>query len=183
VLCTEPVPTLFDLASTATAEELDDAVDRALANRLVRLKDLVAQASRPNRGRAGTAAMRRCLARRGDLKAPAPSVLESRMARLYTRFGLPPVPAEHIAGPDGEYRIDYAQTGPRVAVELFGYLWHHSPARMARDLARQRRLTLEGWRVLVFTWMDVQEHPERVAGEIRRAISAPSQAHQTRPSA
>jgi hypothetical protein len=176
VPCTHPIRTLVDLAAVAPAGELTDAVDRALFQRLVRLRDLVAWARGPNRGRAGTDALRRVLAERGDVGAPAPSVLESRMARLYKRFGLPEVRAEHVAGPNGEYRVDYAHPGRRVAVELYGYLWHHSPAQMKRDLARQRRLTLQGWKVIGFTWMELQDHPERVAAEIRQALSAGSQA-------
>lgn len=168
--CTPPARTLVDLAATAPPAQLDVAVDRAISTGLVRPRDLLAEVVTGG-GRRGTGSLRRCLAERGDIGAPTPSVLESLMGRLYTRFQLPAVQAEHVAGPNGEYRIDYVHQPQRVAVELYGYLWHHSPEQMHHDLARQRRLTLEGWTVLVFTWRDVTTDPARVAREIRHALA------------
>jgi hypothetical protein len=174
VPCTTPARTLFDLAATATPSDLDDAADRGLAKRLVRLPDLTGElAGAP--GRRGADQLRRCLARRGASASPAPSVLESRMGRLFKRFDLPVPTAEHVAGPAGEYRIDYAYAAQRVAIEVYGYAWHHSPAQMRRDLSRQRQLSIDGWSVLVFTWEDVTRYPERVAREIRAALSADRQ--------
>lgn len=170
VPCTPPARTLVDLAGAVTPVALVEAVDRALSRRLVRVEDLVAE-TRSAKGRRGSLRLRDCLNERGITGAPAPSVLESRMARLFVRYGLPPARAEYIAGPDGEYRLDYAYPRQMVATELYGYTWHHSPDQMARDLARQRRLTLSGWRILVFTWQDVTRHPGRVAAEISRALS------------
>lgn len=88
------------------------------------------------------------------------------MARLFRRGGLPIPRAEVRAGPDGRYRIDYAFEDRLLALELYGYAWHHSPEHMARDLARQRRLTLGGWLVLIFSWPDVVYHAPRVVAEI-----------------
>lgn len=173
VLCTVPARTLLDLAATAAPLELADAVDRALAARIVRARDLVAETRRAGRRR-GAERLRRCLYERGDTGVPAPSVLESRMGRLLRRHGLPEPRAEVIAGPNGEYRIDYAYVRQRLAIELYGYTWHHSPEQMAHDLARQRRLALEGWTVLIFTWRDLETQPDRVADQIREALSASS---------
>ena len=167
--CTPPARTLADLAAVLTPTELDDAVDRALAHRVVRMADLWAQTREPNAGRRGTERLRLCLEDRGDT-APHPSVLESRMSRLTKRAGLPLPKPEHIAGEAGQYRLDYAYPPQRVAVELHSYTWHHSPEQMAHDLARQRRLTLQGWTVLIYTWRDITREPTRVAAEIRTAL-------------
>jgi very-short-patch-repair endonuclease len=59
---------------------------------------------------------------------------------------------------------------------LYGYLWHHSPEQMAHDQARQRQLVLAGWRVLVFTWRDVWNEPERVIEQICQAVLISAQA-------
>lgn len=171
IACTPPARTLVDLAPSLAPAGLADAVDRALSKRLVRIADLEAETRRGGRRR-GTDQLRRCLGERGYTGVPAPSVLEGRMARLLTHFGLPVAKPECIAGPDGEYRLDYAYPLPRLMMELYGYTWHHSPEQMAGDLARQRRLTLEGWTTLVFTWLDVTREPERVAREIREALTA-----------
>src|SRR5579875_1087348 len=170
VPCTPPARTLVDLAATCSPEELADAVDRGLASGLVRTRDLLAEISRPIGERRGTGALRRCLQDRGYIGAPTPSVLESKMGRLFVRYGLPRARSELVVGPSGEYRLDYAHSDQRLVIELYGYTWHHSPDQMAADLARQRRLTLEGWTVMVFTWQDVVKQPARVAREIRTAL-------------
>jgi predicted transcriptional regulator of viral defense system len=175
VACTTPARTLVDLAASATPAELADAVDRALSRRLVLVRDVVAETATRKGARRGAGRLRWSLAQRGFTNVPAPSVLESRMSRVFVRFNVPPATPEHIAGPAGEYRIDYAYAPQRVAVEVYGYSWHHSPAQMTRDLARQRKLTIDGWQVLIYTWQDVTKEPERVAHEIRTALSAKSQ--------
>ena len=92
------------------------------------------------------------------------------MARLMIRYRLPPAKAEHVAGPAGEYRIDYAYPAERLAVELYGYASHRGPEQLRKDQARHRRLTIQGWTVLVFTWRDVVNTPALVARDIRQAL-------------
>lgn len=169
VPCTLPARTLIDLAASVTAAQLADAVDRALSAAIVRTDDLVAETRKSGRRR-GTDRLRRCLEERGAVNVPAPSVLESRMARLLHHYGLPAARAEMTVGPDGEYRLDYSFPPARVALELYGYAWHHSPAQMTRDLRRQRRLTVDGWKVLIYTWQEVTGEPARVAREIQEAL-------------
>ena len=168
--CTTPGRTLVDLAATAAPAELDDAVDRAVAQGLIRTKDLVALTRAGRGGRPGVAALRRCLGERGVTNVPSPSVLESKMARLMIRYGLPPARPEHVAGQDGEYRIDYAYPAERVAVELYGYASHRTPGQLRADQARQRKLTVQGWTVIVFTWPDVVHTPAVVARDLRDAL-------------
>lgn len=171
--CTVPARTLVDLAGNSPYGELADAVDRALSARIVRLSDLRAATAHADfAGRRGVARLRRGLDARGDSTGPAPSVLESRMARLFLAYGLPPAKAEYVVGSDGQYRLDYAYPPESVAVELYGYASHHSPEQLAYDLARQRRLVLQGWTVLIFTWLDVTCEPERVAEQLRQALGA-----------
>lgn len=165
--CTLPARTLVDLAAVTGPARLADAVDRALSTAIVRIRDLEAEIDRGHRR--GTDQLRRCLQDRGLIGAPTPSVLESRMARLITRYAVPITRSEMVAGPAGEYRIDYAAPQQRLAVELYGYAHHRSADQMAYDHARQRRLTLEGWTVLVFTWKDVTSAPERVVRDIMDA--------------
>jgi hypothetical protein len=165
--CTDAYRTLIDLASLAEAKELDLALDRALANGLIRLSDMPSVIQQGP----GAQRLRRALTIRGYLGGPEPSVLESLMGRLITTYGLPVPKAEVVAGKDGRYRIDYAYAEVRLAMELYGFAWHHSPEQMARDLKRQRKLIAEGWTVLVFTWQDLKRDPAGVAAEIRSAYS------------
>lgn len=168
VRCTDVPRTLVDLAATAGDDKLAVAVDRALARGTTRVQDLLRELDAGSRR--GSRALRDCLSRRGDFCIPDASVLESQMARLLLRHGVPIPEAEVRAGPGGCYRIDYAYRQCRLAVELYGFAWHHSPGQMTRDLARQRQLVLQGWRVLIYTWWDVVVDGGRVATEIFSAL-------------
>ena len=167
VPCTLPARTLVDIATTATSAELADAIDRARSGQIVRLKDLEAETRSKRRG---AGALRRELERLGHSGGPSPSVLESRMARLFRTYGLPEPRAERISGPDGRFRIDYTYDDQRLGIELYGYTSHSSPAQLRKDTARQNELILAGWAVLIFTWPDVTRQPARVAAQIRAAL-------------
>jgi 8-oxo-dGTP pyrophosphatase MutT (NUDIX family) len=166
--CTDPARTIVDLAATLSDMKLATAIDVALSHRLIRIGDLERECQLSLR-LPGAATLRRCLEELGYIGAPNPSVLESRMARLFKRYDLPRPKAEVHTGPDGCYRIDYTYLDCRVAMEVYGYVWHHSPEQMKYDLARQRRLVLEGWVVLIYTWRDVTFEAPRVAAEIESA--------------
>ena len=168
VPCTLPGRTLVDIAATATPSELADAIDRARAGRIVRLKDIEAETRIKRRG---SGALRRELERLGHIAGPTPSVLESRMARLFRTYRLPEPTAERVAGPEGRYRIDYTYRDQHLAIELYGYASHSSPQQLGKDAARQNDLTLEGWTVLIFTWQDITDQPARVAAQIRAALA------------
>lgn len=180
IRCTDPALTLVDLAVTAEPTDLDAAVDLALAKRIVRVGDLMTAAQSTRRR--GAARLRRSLEDHGYVGAPTPSVLEARTNRLIRRAGLPTPRAEVVAGPDAEYRLDYAFPDRRLAFEVSGYAWHHSPQQMGRDLARHRRLVLTGWTVVSFTWTDVVERPEQVTADVRAlAATSPPIASRSRP--
>lgn len=166
---TEPARTVLDIAATSP-NLLTAVVDKAVAERIVRLTDLelVAKAVR-NASSRGAPALRRHLAARGYVGAPAPSVLESHMARLFVQWNLPRPEVELVAGESGEYRLDFAYPKIRLAIEVDGYAWHWDPDRMAADLARRNRLINQGWRILTFTWKQVLEHPDEVIAEILAA--------------
>jgi len=177
--CTDPLRTLVDLATRADPVALDDAVDRALARRLVTVGGLTSEIGRlGRRGRSGVPMLRASLRRRGFVGAPSPSVLESRTARAFLAQGVQLPPAEVTAGPDGEYRLDFAVAEGNVALEVDGYAWHSSPEHKQRDEARRRQLVLDGWSHLVYTWEDVTRQPDRMVREYLVALAgrAPSTA-------
>lgn len=67
------------------------------------------------------------------------------------------------------YRLDVAVfVGPhKFAVELDGHDWHERlKEQVARDKARDRALTMAGWRVLRFAGSEVWADPEIVATTI-----------------
>lgn len=165
---TDPIRTLIDLA-TQSPTLLSAAVDRALAQRLLRFADLEAAIEPSGAGLRGMATLRTHLTTMGYLGAPAPSVLESRMARLIARSGLPAPEVEYVTGQGGAYRLDFAYPALKLSIEVDGYAWHHDPAQVASDHARRNRLRIEGWQILVYTWAQLRDDPDRVVTEIVQA--------------
>lgn len=165
---TDPIRTLIDLAAQAPTQ-LTGAIDRALAQQLVRFSDLATAVDRSAAGLRGVVPLRTHLTSLGYLGAPAPSVLESHMARLFARAGLPAPETEYVAGEDGAYRLDFAYPALKLSIEVDGYAWHHDPAKVANDHARRNRLRIEGWQILVYTWTQLRDSPDQVMAELAEA--------------
>ena len=55
--------------------------------------------------------------------------------------------SEIVAGPDGEYRVDFCLVDP-VMLEVDGYVWHFSPEHQDRDDERRNRCKLAGHRAV-----------------------------------
>ncbi len=169
--CTPPARTLIDLASVARLDELETAVDRALAAKLVTLDALEADLGQlARRGRPGMKSLRSALRWRGPLSYQ-PSVLESKTLRLLRSAGIKPAAVEVKPGPGLNYRIDILLY-PGLAMEVDGYAYHHSAEQMAEDARRRNRLFLAGTRVLVYTWRDVVYDGRRVLSEVLGAMAA-----------
>lgn len=176
-MITNPLRTLVDLASVADDGQLTEAVDNALARKLVTTAALLAEIDRlTKRGRRGVGVLRSHLLDRGFVGAPEPSVLEAHVRRLVLATDLAEPAVEQRAGDEGEYRLDIAWNPIRFAVEVDGYAWHFSPAHKERDETRRNRLKQAGWTLLVYSWRQVLREPERVSREISetyRRLSPP----------
>jgi very-short-patch-repair endonuclease len=114
----------------------------------------------------GRRALESRLAARGVLGSPNPSVLESRMARLFRAHHLPRPKAEVMWGPDRRYRLDFAYPHLRLAVEVDGWSVHFAPEQQRHDNRRANTLARAGWTVLHYDWWEVTYEAERVAAEI-----------------
>lgn len=180
---TDPLRTVFDLAGVLRFPALENAVDAALASRLINLAGLVAELGRRQvKSRRGGPALRAILADRGMLHGPAPSVLEARMERLLHGHGLPPPVRELLVEADGHrYRLDFAYPKEAVAVETDGYENHATPRARDADSLRQNALLMAGWRILRFTWGDVTRDPRHVAAQIRELLDNPPPQSLARP--
>ena len=168
---TNPLRTVIDLASTP-GHDLDQALDRGIATRLLSVAAVQAELSRTSRsGRRGTTCLRECLDQRDASSSRAPSVLESRLSRLLRTARLPVSQREYRVM-DGAYRLDFAWPELKLAVEMDGYASHSSAKAFREDRRRQNDLVLEGWTVLRFTWDDVCGKPDEVKAHIRAALAA-----------
>lgn len=172
IACTDPVRTVIDLAAVCTTDALDAAVDGGLAAKVFTVVALEREMDRlARKGRRGVGALRRALRRRGFIGAPYPSVLESRVLRLLHQHGIEPVGVEVRLGEGGRYRVD-TLLDPSVVMEVDGYAYHSSPEQKAEDERRRGRLRLDGFFVLVYTWLDVTRDGGRVVHEAHRALAA-----------
>jgi hypothetical protein len=180
--CTNPLRTLRDLAGVCPPDLLDEAIDVALARRLITVEALEAEIERTTRaGRTGVGQLRRALQRRGLSGAPHPSVLESRVLRLLRRIGIVPMAVEVKVGSDGRYRVD-TLLDPNVAMEVDGYTYHAAPELKAEDERRRGRLRLGGMFVLVYDWTEVLRDGRRIGAECHEAIARYGAGSGRRPS-
>ncbi|KAA0082414.1 DUF559 domain-containing protein [Mycolicibacterium sp. P9-64] len=139
-------------------------MDRAL-QRHVELRPLWSAHMR-NKGRYGSPAARRLLHAAED---GARSEAERLLIRLLKAAGITGWRANHpVAG----YKVDVGFPGSKVAVETDGLAFHIDSDDFHNDRVRQNAISLAGWQVLRFTWLDLTEYPDRVIAEIRRATSA-----------
>lgn len=182
---TTPACTLIDIASVATREVVEQALDDALRRGMVsiprlrwRLDELGGRG-----GRAGVAAMRSLVASRSDSGVPH-SVLETRLLRLLNRARLPKPVVQHGIHHRGRLVgiVDVAFPHARLAIEADGYRWHSGRRQWQHDRLRRNELTLLGWRVIHVSWADMSRRPEAVIASIRRALAGdPSTVDRTGP--
>jgi hypothetical protein len=164
---TNPLRTLVDMASEVSAAQLTEAVDIALASKLVTIAGLVAEIERLSRhGRSGVDALRNHLVQRGFMGAPAPSVLEAKMRRIVVSLPLPLPDVEVRAGEHGQYRLDIAWQAILFAIEVDGFVYHSSPEAKQHDEDRRDALRRHGWYIKVYDWRRVCREPAKVGSEI-----------------
>ncbi len=70
-------------------------------------------------------------------------------------------------------RVDMAYESHRLVIEADGRRWHATSAAFLEDRERDNKAQLAGWRVLRFSWWDVEERPAYVTSAIRTALCAP----------
>ncbi len=119
-----------------------------------------------NKGRYGSPAARRLLLAADE---GARSAAERLLVQLLRRAGITGWTAQY---PVVGYRADVAFPASRVVIEVDGLAFHSDSDTFHRDRVRQNAISLAGWQVLRFTWLDLVEYPQRVIAEIEYAISA-----------
>ena len=75
--------------------------------------------------------------------------------------------------PVSGYIVDVAFPVQKVAIEVDGWAFHSDQKTFQNDRKRQNTISLRGWTVLRFTWLDLTEHPQRVIAEIAAALRQP----------
>jgi very-short-patch-repair endonuclease len=95
------------------------------------------------------------------------SELERLFLRLCRRHRLPRPEVNVRVGP---YEVDFLWRDCSVIVETDGFRHHGSRAAFESDRARDAHLQALGYRVLRFTYRQVQKSPDTVVASLRRVI-------------
>jgi hypothetical protein len=161
---TNPLRTLIDLATMLEAEQLDRAMDRGVASRLLPVKAIVAEFERRSKqGRPGMALARRRIEARGLVDVAHPSVLESMTHRFLRAINVGWLHLE-VEQLRGRYRAD-VQLAPRALLEVDGYTHHWNPEAKAYDEERRRQIRRTGMLLEVLDFHQIRhrtKHAERV---------------------
>lgn len=167
--CTSGVRTVFELAATATREELSKAIDSALRDGLASEAFLRRQlASLRGPGRRGVALLDDLLRDTGGH-----NWLERRFLTLVREARLPKPRCQvtHRRGRRVVARADFTWDAEQVVVEVAGQGRHASPQERQRDAQRQTELQLDGFIVVTFTYEDVTERPAWVMSRVREVLA------------
>lgn len=156
---TECSRTLLDLGAIAEEEVVELALECALHRGLTSVPRLRWRLQEVGgRGRPGAAVLRRLLDLREGHGRPAQSVLEVKFMRAIRQAGLPsPQRQLCVKTQHGRRYIDFAFPTLLLGVEVGGRRAHSGPAAEQRDSRRHNELTNLGWRILYFTWDDIDD--------------------------
>jgi very-short-patch-repair endonuclease len=105
-----------------------------------------------------------------DLRAGAQSTLEIRDAKLRRRHGLPMGARQFARRNDGTEYLDIVLEEWRLHVELDGRLGHDRAREIWRDMKRDNRSEVAGFRHLRYGWTDMIDRPCQVAIEQGRIL-------------
>ncbi len=161
-----PARTVLELAAVATADDLADALDEALARRLLTPRDIdaVLARNRPCRG------ARRLAELIADETATSisRSRAEKRLLKLIRDARLP-FPDTNVRL--GRYELDFMWRRERLVVELDSYTFHRGPDAFHRDREKDLALRDQGIEVLRFTRGHVIREPEVVLVRLAQALA------------
>lgn len=177
VPCTSVTRMLIEIGHVVDEETLEVMLDQSLREgrtSIARLRNRLEQLGRP--GRPGVASMRRLLSDRDPAAAPTESFLETRCNRLFRRAGLPRVQPQLVVYDDGGYvgRIDFDYPDDDLVIEAHSYKYHSSWRAFETDVDRWNRLRAMGKRLVLITWRDAQDLPDKVVADIRRELAKPT---------
>ena len=160
--------TLLDLAAGGLrGRPLEALLDRAELLRLVDFAELQRLLARYP-GRPGSPSLQATLSRYLAGSVETRSVLEELVLELVDAHGLPRPKVN--CSVEGKLR-DFYWPGSRLVLEADSYAWHRSPSALNDDRERDVRLLLAGYRCLRFTWEQVTQRREYVAGALLRALT------------
>jgi hypothetical protein len=166
--------TIIDCAAVFPDDVLERLAESAIRQAMTTWQELDATLTdQGERGRNGTAGLRRLLERRlGDPVVPA-SDFSRRVQQLLRDAGLPdPVLEYRIVEGDGTHLLlaDLAWPSKMCAVELDGMARHFDRVDRERDIRIRAEVRASGWRLLEIGWELFANEPQKVIELVRRLL-------------
>jgi hypothetical protein len=165
--CTTLARTLLDFAEDATQRQLERAIDRAEILRVLDMRPINEVLQRAN-GRRGAATLPTVLSEMQFQSTTTRSELEELFLEICRTIDHPPDGVNvWIPFPDGGgAEADFVWRDQRLIVEVDGRDVHTTNHAFEHDRRRDQRLNLLGWRVVRFTWRQVELEPATVAATL-----------------
>ena len=113
-------------------------------------------------------ALRKALAAYTPEPAFTRSELERRFLALCRTVGLPKPQTNAFTD---TCEVDFTWPDRRLMVEADSLRHHGTRAAFERDRRRDQQLAADGWRVVRFTWRQVDEEPAQVAATLRALLA------------
>ncbi|HEY7223687.1 MAG TPA: type IV toxin-antitoxin system AbiEi family antitoxin domain-containing protein [Micromonosporaceae bacterium] len=164
----EPARTLADLAGCLDERQLTAVLLEALQRRLCTHDQLVAW-HRDLAGRPGMALFANVI----EVADPAfESILAAEFGQLMRRANVALVASFPLRLPTGEQVVcDFADLHARIDFEVDGSAYHSTPAQVARDKARDRRLSRSGWIAVRYGTDDIRRRPTQTLADVLNQIA------------
>jgi hypothetical protein len=163
--------TLFDIAAGVAPWQFERAVREAEFLRLPQTPSLEEVYER-RRGRRGAKLVGATLESLSRLSGgTSRSGLEDRFLRFVRQVGLPtPETNVLLRLEDATYEADCVWREQRVIAELDGHQAHGTRSAFEEDRERDRRLQVQGWRVIRITWRHLSQ-PQPLTHDLHRLLA------------
>jgi predicted transcriptional regulator of viral defense system len=163
--------TIFDLASVRERRDVERAMTEAEVKGLtdlLSLSDLLARYPR----RCGTKTIRTILLDQDIGTTRTRNDLEEGFLAFVDRMGLPRPRMNEWLHVGGRWiEADCVWHEQRLIVELDGRATHGTAEAFESDRARDRAVTVAGWRVIRITWRQLRDDPEALAADLRALLA------------
>jgi hypothetical protein len=164
--------TLFDLAATTTADEVEHALRES---EYLRLHDRLSLPHLLERypGRKGARVVRRCLEHRAEAPGRALGWLEEKFIPFLRRNGLPtPQLNSWIEAGGRSLQVDCLWPASGFIVELDGFASHGTRIAFREDRARDRVLRVAGYGVTRIAPEQLDDEPAAIAADLQMLLHA-----------
>jgi len=164
--------TLLDCAGDMPARRLERLINEA---DVLRLHDRLSIPHLLHRypRRSGSRGLLEALRRRGEGSTITKSQLEELLIDVVDELALRRPETNVFLEVGGEtFEIDALWRAERIAVELDGRQFHHTPLAFERDRRRDRMLIAANWRPVRITWRQITEERAAVGRDLTRMLAS-----------